>query len=108
MTKYRTLKNPEWKAKKSGVGEKFYYLFSVDVGRISDRTEVCIFRVNITKSGHIASLVNQITLGLTPETKPFSIQARDLKELIEKFNPREVVIDTNGLGKQKNAQVKIF
>jgi hypothetical protein len=32
------------------------------------------------------------------ETKPFHKQAMDVKKIIRKFNPREVVIDTNGLG----------
>ena len=37
-------------------------------------------------------------LGRTSETKLFAIQARDLKKIIRNFNPREVSIDTNGLG----------
>jgi hypothetical protein len=32
------------------------------------------------------------------ETKPFRIQAIDIKKIMRKFNPREVIIDTNGLG----------
>ena len=46
----------------------------------------------------MASLVNLFVLGRTPETKPFSVQAVHLKSLIRDFNPREVIIDTNGLG----------
>lgn len=98
MTKYRKIKNPEWKAKKSRDGIEQFYLLSADIGRLSDRSEVCVFRVNIVKGVYYATLVNIYTLGLTPETKQFSIQARDLKELILKYNPREVVIDCNGLG----------
>ena len=97
LSKYRKIKNPEWKAKKSRAGVQQFYLFGVDVGRLSDRTEVCIFRVNIVDGIYYATLVNIVTLGLTPEDKQFSIQARDLKELIAKYNPREVVIDCNGL-----------
>lgn len=97
MTKYRKIKNPEWKAKKSVDGVEQYYLLSMDVGRLGDRSEVCVFRVNIVNGIHYATVVNIITLGLTAETKQFSIQARDLKELIQKYNPREVVVDTNGL-----------
>jgi len=37
-------------------------------------------------------------LGRTPETRTFSRQAAELKEIIQRFNPREVCIDTNGLG----------
>lgn len=98
MTKYRKIKNPEWKAKKSRDGVEQFYLLSADIGRLSDRTEVCVFRVNVVKGIYYATLVNIFTLGLTPETRQFSIQARDLKELILKYNPREVVIDCNGLG----------
>lgn len=98
MTKYRKIKNPEWKAKKVGANSQIFYIFGVDVGRLSDRTEVCVFRVNIINGIYYATLVNIYTLGLTPETRQFSIQARDLKELIMKYNPKEVVIDCNGLG----------
>lgn len=105
MSKYRKIKNPEWKAKKSRDGVEQFYILSADIGRLSDRSEVCVFRVNVVKGVYYATLVNIYTLGLTPETKQFSIQARDLKELILKYNPREVIIDTNGLGKRV-AQVK--
>jgi hypothetical protein len=97
LSKYRKLKNPEMHAINRPESEQFY-LISVDVGRISDQTAVSIFRVNIVKSKFYASLVNLIVLGRTPQTKPFTIQAVDLKKIIERYNPREVVIDTNGLG----------
>ena len=97
LTKYRKIKNPETHAINRPGSEQFY-LISVDVGRISDQTAVCIFRINVVKGKFYATLVNLIVLGRTPQTKPFSVQAADLKEIIMKFNPREVVIDTNGLG----------
>ena len=97
LSKYRKLKNPEMHAINRPESEQFY-LISVDVGRISDQTAVSVFRVNIVKSKFYASLVNLIVLGRTPQTKPFTIQAIDLKKIIERYNPREVVIDTNGLG----------
>lgn len=97
MTKYRKIKNPELRAINRHNPNEFY-LLSVDVGRISDQTVVCIFRVNIIQDKYYATLVNIVVLGRTPETKPFSIQATDLKCLIRDYNPREVVIDTNGLG----------
>jgi hypothetical protein len=37
-------------------------------------------------------------LGKEVESKTFSRQAIDVKKIINAFNPREVVIDTNGLG----------
>ena len=97
LSKYRKIKNPETHAINRPDSEQFY-LLSVDVGRISDQTVVSVFRVNIVKGKFYSTLVNIVVLGRTPQTKPFSIQAVDLKKLILAFNPREVVIDTNGLG----------
>ena len=97
LSKYRKLKNPEMHAINRPESEQFY-LISVDVGRISDQTAVSVFRVNVVKNKFYASLVNLIVLGRTPQTKPFTVQAVDLKKIIERYNPREVVIDTNGLG----------
>ena len=97
LTRYRKLKNPETHAINRSGSEQFY-LISVDVGRISDQTAVSVFRVNVSKGKYYATLVNLIVLGRTPKTKPFSVQAVDLKKIIADFNPREVVIDTNGLG----------
>ena len=97
LSKYRKIKNPETHAINRPGSEQFY-LISVDVGRISDQTAVCVFRVNIIKGKFYSTLVNLIVLGRTPQTKPFSVQAADLKKIINAFNPREVVIDTNGLG----------
>ena len=37
-------------------------------------------------------------LGRESQTKTFRQQAIDLKKIIAKFSPKEVVIDTNGLG----------
>lgn len=97
MTKYRKIKNPEWKQKFKG-DPNVFYLISVDVGRLSDQTVACIFRVNIRNQKYYATLVNLEVLGRRAETKTFYQQALDLKKLIEKFLPREVVIDCNGLG----------
>ena len=97
LSKYRKIKNPETHYLNRASSTQFYIL-SVDVGRLNDQTVVCVFRVNIVQGKYLATLVNLFVLGRTPETKPFSVQAADLKEIIRKFNPREVVIDTNGLG----------
>lgn len=97
LQKYRKIKNPETHAL-SRADQNFFYLLSVDVGRLNDQTVCCVFRVNIVKEKYHATLVNLFVLGRTPETKAFSRQAADLKEIIMKFNPREVIIDTNGLG----------
>ena len=67
---YRKIKNPE-KHAFFRVGADQYYLISVDVGRISDQTVACIWRVNIIKERHYATLVNLIVLGRKSETKSF-------------------------------------
>lgn len=36
-------------------------------------------------------------LGKTAETKTFTQQAIDIKLLAERYNPKEILIDTNGL-----------
>lgn len=97
LQKYRKIKNPETHFS-NRVGAKQFYILSVDVGRLNDQTVCCVFRVNTIQGKFIATLVNLFVLGRTAETKPFTVQARDLKKIIQKFNPREVVIDTNGLG----------
>lgn len=97
LQKYRKIKNPETHFS-NRVGAKQFYILSVDVGRLNDQTVCCVFRVNTVQGKFIATLVNLFVLGRTAETKPFTVQARDLKKIIQRFNPREVVIDTNGLG----------
>ena len=98
LQKYRKIKNPETHAK-FRESDTCFYLISVDVGRIHDQTVVCVHRVNIDKSGkHYDTLVNIIVLAREAATKTFVQQAIDIKRLIRDFHPREVVIDTNGLG----------
>ena len=65
--------------------------------RLHDQTVVTVFRVNVSLRGYCASVVNIYILGRTPETKPFEIQARDLKKVIMQYEPISVVIDANGL-----------
>ena len=98
LTKYRKIKNPETHAK-NVQGQNCFYLLSVDVGRIHDQTVCCVFRVNVTSDDkYHATLVNLYVLGRESQTKTFYQQVIDLKKIIRAFNPREVVIDTNGLG----------
>lgn len=98
LQKYRKIKNPETHAK-FRESDSCFYLLSVDVGRIHDQTVVCVYRVNIDKSGkHFVTLVNIKVLAREAATKTFVQQAIDIKRLIRDFHPREVVIDTNGLG----------
>lgn len=97
MLRYRKLKNPETHAIFRANSTQFY-LLSVDVGRLSDQTVCCVLKVKILNGVYYVALVNIIVLGRTAETKPFNIQAIDIKKLIELFQPKEVVIDINGLG----------
>lgn len=98
ISKYRVLKNPEWHQKFKGDSNVFY-IISVDIARIvgSDQSVAVIFRVNPRDGRYYASMVYIEVLGKTDATKTFLQQTVDIKRLIEKFNPREVVIDINGL-----------
>lgn len=98
MRKHRRIKNPETHAK-FRVSDSCFYLLSVDVGRLNDQTVVCVFRVNVDGQGkHYATLVNLYVLAAQGKTKTFQQQAIEIKRLIRDFQPREVVMDTNGLG----------
>ena len=98
LQRYRKIKNPETRAK-GRASQSQFYLLSVDVGRLNDQTVCCVFRVNVNGEGqYFSTLVNLYVLGRQAETKTFYRQAIDLKRIINRFNPREVVIDTNGLG----------
>lgn len=97
LNRHRRIVNAEWAAKNVNRGEQFY-LLSVDVGRLHDQTVCTVFRVNTGSGSYKSTIVNIITLGRTPETRPFSIQVRDLKKIISAFNPKEIVVDINGLG----------
>lgn len=97
LTKHRVLVNPETH-EKIKVGEKAFYLFSVDVARNGVQSVLTIFKVHTKNTGYYASVVNIIVLGRTPETKHFEMQAIEIKRYIEAFRPVEVVIDGNGLG----------
>lgn len=97
LQRYRKLLNPETHEKIRDSNNQFY-LLSVDVGRLSCQTVVSVFKVNIRANGFFMSLVNMYVLGTTSERKHFELQALDLKKIINDFNPREVVIDGNGIG----------
>ena len=97
LQKYRKIKNPETHAIfRAGINQ--FYLISVDVGRLSDQTVACVWRVNVNKDKYYATLVNIKVLARTAETKTFGEQAIQIKQLISDFKARECVIDTNGLG----------
>jgi len=97
LQKYRKLINPE-RTQKVGDKSNIFYLLSVDVGRLSCQTVVSVFKVFIHDNDFSMSLVNIYILGKTDKTKHFSVQALDLKKIIAAFDPKEIVIDGNGLG----------
>lgn len=98
IMKYRKLKNPELHAI-NREGAHQFYLLSVDVGRIHDQTVITVFRVNIDSQGYYrVAVVNIMVIGRDAKSKTFYQQAIDIKRQINLYNPREVVIDTNGIG----------
>lgn len=98
MLKYRRIKNPQTHAFFRADSDMFY-LISVDVGRIHDQTVITVFRVNISGEGvYAATVVNIMVIGRDAESKTFTKQAIDIKRVIQAFQPKEVVVDTNGLG----------
>jgi hypothetical protein len=100
LSKYRKLKNPEWH-QKFKEDNSVFYLLSADIARIvgGDQSVVCVFRVNIRDNKYYATVVNIEVLGKTDQEKTFDAQTIAIKQLIERYNPREVVIDINGLGR---------
>lgn len=97
LSRHRVLVNPE-NSEKIEDNSNFFYLLSVDVARLSCQTVVSVFKVYKRTTEFYMSLVNMFVLGKTAEDKHFSRQAVDLKKLIARYNPQEVVIDGNGLG----------
>jgi len=68
LSRYRKLKNPEWK-QKFREDHNVFYLISVDVGRLSDQTVACVWRVNIRDNKMFSTLVYIEVLGRQAETK---------------------------------------
>ena len=100
ISKYRKLKNPEW-TQKFKEDSSTFYLLSVDIARIvgGDQSVAVVFRVNVRDGKYYASVVNIYVLGKTDQSKTFTQQTIDIKRLIARYNPREVIIDINGLGR---------
>lgn len=72
-----------------------YYVISVDVGRLNDRTEVCIFKVTPGQDNKsIKSLVNIKTY----ESEHFETQSLYIKELVDRYNAKMLIVDGNGAG----------
>lgn len=97
ISRRRTLLNPETH-QKIVRGSKAFYLLSVDVGRLSCQTVCCVFKVMNKKDVLHANLVNIYVIGKNDKNRHFEQQALELKKIIAAFDPREIVIDGNGLG----------
>lgn len=93
----RLLVNPETH-EKTGNGTEFYYILSVDVARLGCQTVCTVLKVFPNADNYHCNLVNLYVLGKTEEEKIFDKQVVELKKLIRDFNPKEVVIDINGIG----------
>ena len=75
--------------------QKGGFVFSIDVGRFSDQSEIAVWRY-VPQKGTVSTkyLVNLITL----DQMHFTDQAVAIKLQYEKFLPERVIIDGNGLG----------
>lgn len=94
---HRRLVNPETREiVREGI--KSFYLLSVDVARRGCQTVCTVLKVYPEGDRYTCSLVNIFVLGKTEDEKVFDHQVLELKRLIKRFNPKEVVIDINGLG----------
>lgn len=98
INQHRKMVNAEWKAASNSKNNEMFYLISIDVGRKHDNTVVTVFKVLPNRDRFRAVVVNIFVLGRTKQTKQFKQQTLDMKKIIRAFNPREVIIDTNGLG----------
>ncbi len=92
--RFRALQEPVFE-RELGLGSGVNYIFSIDVGRFSDTSEIAIWKY-IPQRGTTSTkhLVNIVTL----EKMHFRDQAIEIKLLYEKFKPEKVVIDGTGLG----------
>lgn len=98
LIKRRKILNPET-SKKVVFGTKPWYLISVDVARLKCQTVATVFKVIQQPSGsYKIKVVNIYVQTDTGNKMHFQEQACFIKELIERFDPIEVVIDGNGLG----------
>lgn len=95
---HRKRVNAEWEARFDNKNPNIFYLISIDVGRKHDNTAVTVFRVTPRQDKFYTTVVNIFVLGRTSDTKRFHQQVIDMKRIITAFQPKEVIIDINGLG----------
>lgn len=96
---HRKIVNPE---KKQTIREDIesFYIFGVDVARKNCQSVCVVLKVFPRKdSPWKINIVNLFILGKTQDEKDFDHQVLELKRLMQKFQPKEVVIDINGINK---------
>lgn len=94
---HRVLMNPEThEIVRDGI--ESFYILSVDIARLGCQTVCTVIKVFPNKVRWHYNLVNIYVLGKTIQEKVFDKQVLELKRLIKLFNPKEVVIDINGIG----------
>lgn len=98
LNKHRKIVNAEWEAHFNKEHPDWFYLISIDVGRLNDLTAVTVFKVMPHDGKYRSKIVNIFVLGRTSKTKQMNKQVIDMKKIIKAFQPKEVVIDCNGLG----------
>jgi hypothetical protein len=98
LAAHRKIVNPEVKEKVRTDIESFYIL-AVDIARKGCQSVCVVLKVYPHKdNAWKIRLVNLFILGKTKDEKDFDHQVLELKRLIIAFNPKEVVIDINGIG----------
>lgn len=94
---HRRLVNPEThEIIREGI--ESFYILSVDIARRGCQTVCTVLKVFPKQEKYTCNVVNVFVLGKTENEKVFDRQVLELKRLIRRFNPKEVVIDINGLG----------
>ena len=94
INKKRVLQLPEW-APNGRNNPKTYYLLGVDVGRLSDLTEVVVIKVAPDVTGvPKKEVVNLFSI----EGENFIAQSREIKKIFKQFDCKVAVVDGNGIG----------
>lgn len=96
IMRHRRIVNPE-KREIVREGIDSFYIISVDIGRRKCQSVATVLKV-FPNNNYAANLVNLFVLGKTEDEKFLQNQVLALKKIIADFNPREVVIDVNGIG----------
>lgn len=96
ILRHRRIVNPEKRAI-TREGIESFYIISVDIGRRKCQSVATVLKV-FPNNNYAANLVNLFVLGKTEDEKFLQNQVIMLKQLIRDYEPREVVIDINGIG----------